>query len=172
MRVRLRHAWPDEHAEVGELTLTAYAADGFLTPEDDYADELRGAARRAADAELVVAVDEQPTGRGTTTRLLGTVTFCLGGSPYANVSGAGEAEFRMLAVTPDARGQGVGRALVRWCLDRAREQGCRALALSSLDLMHTAHRLYEGMGFVRLPERDWQPRPDVTLLAYYLPLEP
>jgi hypothetical protein len=23
---------------------------------------------------------------------------------------------------------------------------------------------------VRVPERDWQPRPDITLLAYFLPL--
>jgi GNAT superfamily N-acetyltransferase len=169
--VRLRHAHADEHADVGELTVTAYAADGYLTFDDDYADELRGAARRAADAELVVAVDEQHTGHGSTTTLLGTVTFCISGSPYAEISQGGEAEFRMLAVAPEARGQGVGQALVRWCLDRAREQGCRALALSSLESMHTAHRLYEGMGFVRLPERDWRPLPDIALLAYYLPLE-
>jgi GNAT superfamily N-acetyltransferase len=168
--VRLRPARPDEHAEVGELTLTAYVADGFLSPEDDYADELRGAARRAAHAELIVAVDEQQAGRGTSTTLLGTVTFCLSGSPYSEVSRPGEAEFRMLAVTPDARGQGVGGALVRWCLDRARAQGCSGLALCSLDRMHTAHRLYQGMGFVRVPERDWQPRPDITLLAFHLPL--
>jgi GNAT superfamily N-acetyltransferase len=170
--VRLRHAHPDEHTAIGELTVTAYAADGYLTPDDDYADELRGAARRAADAELVVAVDEQRGGPSTTSTLLGTVTFCLNGSAYAEVSQAGEAEFRMLAVTPAARGQGVGQALVRWCLDRAREQGCGGLALCSLDRMHTAHRLYENLGFVRLPERDWRPNPDISLLAYYLPLEP
>ncbi|MDQ1618929.1 MAG: hypothetical protein QOE19_1498 [Actinomycetota bacterium] len=168
--MKLRHALPQDYSEIGELTVAAYAADGFLTPEDDYAAELRGAARRAAEAELVVAVDEQHSGQVTSSRLLGTVTFCLSGSPYAEISRAGEAEFRMLAVTPEARGRGVGQTLVRWCLDRAREQGCTGIALSSLDRMDTAHRLYQRMGFERLPERDWCPEPDITLVAYYLPL--
>ncbi|MGZ4610868.1 MAG: GNAT family N-acetyltransferase [Actinomycetes bacterium] len=169
--MRIRFARPDEYDDVGDLTVGAYAADGYLTPEDDYAAELRGAAHRAADAELVVAVDEQHTGHRHSTTLLGTVTFCLGGSPYAEISRGGEAEFRMLAVEPDSRGRGVGEALARWCVDRAREQGCTGIALSSLDRMHTAHRLYERMGFVRQPERDWRPHPSVALLVYRLSLE-
>ena len=162
----LRRAQPEEFAAVGELTLAAYVADGFLDEDDDYAAELLGAAHRAAEAELIVAVDP------TSHELLGTVTFCLNGSHYAEISRAGEAEFRMLAVAPAARGRGIGHALARWCVDRAREQGCTAVVLSSLDRMHTAHRLYERMGFRRLPERDWTPTPDITLIAYRLDLEP
>ncbi|WP_310527193.1 GNAT family N-acetyltransferase, partial [Nocardioides sp.] len=41
-------------------------------------------------------------------------------------------EFRMLAVHPDARGQGVGTALARLCEERARAQGATAMVLSSL----------------------------------------
>ena len=44
--------------------------------------------------------------------------------------------------------------------------------LSSLDNMHAAHRLYERMGFTRLPDRDWTPTPDITLIAYRLDLAP
>ncbi len=99
------------------------------------------------------------------------MTFCLAGSHYAEVSRPGEAEFRMLAVAPAARGQGIGHALARWCVDRAREQGCTAVVLSSLDQMHAAHRLYERMGFRRLPERDWFPTPEITLVSYVLDLE-
>jgi ribosomal protein S18 acetylase RimI-like enzyme len=164
--VILRRAQPEEYAAVGELTLTAYVADGFLDNDDDYAAELRAAAHRATEAELVVAVD--PVQR----ELLGTVTFCLNGSHYAEISLPGEAEFRMLAVAPDARGRGIGNDLARWCVDRAREQGCTAVVLSSLDRMHAAHRLYERMGFQRLPERDWFPSPEITLVAYRLDLEP
>jgi GNAT superfamily N-acetyltransferase len=164
--VTLRHAQPEELAAVGELTLAAYVADGYLVEDDFYADELLGAAHRAAEAELIVAVD--PAGH----ELLGTVTFALYGSHYAEIAKPGEAEFRMLAVRPGARGRGIGQALARWCVDRAREQGCAAIALSSLAEMHTAHRLYERMGFVRLPERDWAPTPDVSLIAYGLDLAP
>jgi len=162
--VILRRAQPEEFAAVGELTVAAYIADGFLDDDDGYLDELRAANHRAVEAELVVAVD--PTSHD----LLGTVTFCLSGSHYAEISLPGEAEFRMLAVAPAARGQGIGHHLARWCVDRAREQGCTAVALSSLDRMHTAHRLYERMGFRRLPDRDWTPVPDITLVAYWLDL--
>jgi hypothetical protein len=37
--------------------------------------------------------------------------------------------------------------------------------VSSLDLMKTAHRMYERLGFTRLPESDWNPD-GVCLLAY------
>jgi ribosomal protein S18 acetylase RimI-like enzyme len=164
--VILRPAQPEEYATVGELTLAAYVADGFLDEDHGYAGELRAAAHRAEEAELVVAVD--PTSQA----LLGTVTYCVNGSHYAEIAQPGEAEFRMLAVAPAARGRGIGGQLATWCVDRAREQGCTAIVLSTLDLMHTAHRLYERMGFRRLPERDWTPEPDITLVAYGLDLEP
>jgi ribosomal protein S18 acetylase RimI-like enzyme len=36
--------------------------------------------------------------------------------------------------------------------------------------MRAAQRLYQRAGFRRLPDRDWSPRPGITLLAYGLPL--
>ena len=39
--------------------------------------------------------------------------------------------------------------------------------------MHGAHRIYERLGFVRTPERDWNPLPElvgITLLTYELTL--
>ena len=56
-------------------------------------------------------------------------------------------------------------------LARFREEGARAIALSSLAEMAAAHRLYERAGFVRLPERDWSPVAGVDLIAYRLDLE-
>jgi hypothetical protein len=44
--------------------------------------------------------------------------------------------------------------------------------LSSLEEMHTAHRIYERMGFRREPGRDWTPAPGVLLIAYRLDLAP
>jgi ribosomal protein S18 acetylase RimI-like enzyme len=164
--VILRRAQPEELAAVGQLTLAAYLADGFLVEDDFYAAELLGAAHRATEAELMVAVDP------ASHQLLGTVTFCLSGSHYAELARGDEAEFRMLAVDPAARGSGIGHALARWCVDRAREQGCAAVVLSSLEEMHTAHRIYERMGFQRQPERDWIPAPGVSLIAYRLDLVP
>jgi GNAT superfamily N-acetyltransferase len=162
--VLIRAATPAELAAVGDLTVAAYAAEGFLDDNDDYADELRDAARRAELATLLVAVDE------TSGRVLGTATFCLAGTTYAEVSRPGEAEFRMLAVAEDARGQGVGAALVQSCIELARAAGSSALALCSLKEMTPAHRIYQRMGFVRAPDRDWEPLSGVTLVAFALAL--
>ena len=163
--MQIRPARAEELAAVGDLTGSAYVADGLLSPGDWYSRELGDAARRSAEAELLVAVDHVDG-------LVGTVTFCLPGSPWAEISAPGEAEFRMLAVAPAARGRGVGTALADWCVDRARAQGAAAVALSSHPGMHAAHRIYERMGFVRAPERDWRPDDEVTLVAYVLDLRP
>ncbi|HSE07156.1 MAG TPA: GNAT family N-acetyltransferase [Nocardioidaceae bacterium] len=158
-------AHEQELAAVGELTLEAYAADGFVTPEADYAQDLLDAATRAHEAELYVARDEGGT-------LLGTVTYCPEGSSYRELAGAGEGEFRMLAVAPNARGRGVAEALVSLCLERSVELGYSAVVLSSMSLQEQAHRLYTRLGFRRTPELDWKPIPSVELQAFRLDLRP
>ena len=111
-----------EYVAVGELTLDAYTRDGLIGDDADYARDLRNAADRARHGELMVAVDE-------TGAVVGTVTFCLPGSPYAELSREGQAEFRMLAVAPAVRGRGVGTRLVRECLDRAARRGCTSVVI-------------------------------------------
>lgn len=51
-----------------------------------------------------------------------------------------------IAVAPEARGRGVGGALLAALMDAARAQGCRALSLS-VDRGNPARRLYERHGF-------------------------
>jgi len=155
----VRPARPGEIDEVGRLTQRAYVTDGLVEPDGTYVAELGRAAQRARDAELLVAVDPQGT-------LLGTVTVCAPGSPLAEVSRPDELEFRMLAVSPDARRRGVGEALVTAVLQQAAELGAHRVVLCSAEHMSAAHRLYSRMGFIRLPERDWYPVPDLRLLAF------
>jgi ribosomal protein S18 acetylase RimI-like enzyme len=162
--VIVRLAEPAELSAVGELTVAAYRADEFLDEDDDYAAILRDTASRHDKATLLVADDEAGG-------LLGTVTFCLAGTEYAQVAGPGEAEFRMLAVAPEARGKGVGERLTRECIRLAEEAGCTAVTLSSLPVMQDAHRLYGRLGFARDPARDWEPFEGLLLLGYTLDLD-
>jgi GNAT superfamily N-acetyltransferase len=161
----VRAARSDEIADAGAVTLAAYHAAGMAV--GGYADELSDTASRAAAAELLVAVESADPDH----RVLGTVTFCPDGSRYREIARADEAEFRMLAVRPDAQGRGIGRALTVACIDRARAQGFRALVLSTPAGAAVPHRLYESMGFVREPARDWSPVPGVDLIAYSLALD-
>jgi GNAT superfamily N-acetyltransferase len=158
--VNVRRARRGEHALVGELCVRAYAEDG-LGPAG-YEAVLRDVDARAATAEVLVAESGQ--------ELLGTVTVMLEPGPLTEIATADEGEFRMLAVTPAARGRGTGTALVRACAAAARARGRRALVCSSQDRMIAAHQLYARLGFVRAPARDWSPVPGVDLLAFELPL--
>jgi GNAT superfamily N-acetyltransferase len=79
-------------------------------------------------------------------------------------------EVRLLAVAPEARGQGIGTALMKECIRRARLLGAVCLNLHTTDMMQVAMRMYERMGFVRAPELDFHPDPSVTVKAYRLEL--
>ncbi|WP_426563490.1 GNAT family N-acetyltransferase [Angustibacter sp. McL0619] len=164
MSVMVRAASPQEYDVIGDLTARAYLADGLIPQGSDYQDTLRKAADRAQHSELLVAWDDEAG------QVLGTVSFVRAGSAYADVAREGEAEFRMLAVDPAARGLGLGRVLVEECVARARAAGARRLVLSTRSMMTPAVGLYESMGFVRRPERDWEPMAGVLLMTYELEL--
>lgn len=153
----VRPARPEEYAAVGAITVAAYDAAGMAHGE--YVNQLRDAGRRAAEAELLVAVDAGGN-------VLGSVTFCPPGSSWREIARKDEGEFRMLAVHPNAQGKGVGRALVEACLRRCRVLGFRGLALSTPVTNGRAHQLYEQLGFRRDPARDWTPIPTVNLIVY------
>lgn len=166
MDITIRPARDEELDAVGELTARAYLEDGLLTfgAGDPYLAELRAARRRAEHTELLVAVDT------ASDSVLGAVSFVGDGGEYADLAGPGEGEFRMLAVRPEGRGRGAGEALVRACVDRARERGLGRLVLCSQGGMAAAHRLYGRLGFAPAPERDWEPYPGLALHAFTLEL--
>lgn len=162
MPLTVRPATPDEFQAVGEMTVAAYVEDGHLDADSSYVAELRDAAARAREADLLVVTD------GTT--LLGTVTWCPDHSAYKELAGPDEGEFRMLAVPHRARGRGAARALVQACLDRSRAAGHHRVVLSTQPGMVAAHGLYASFGFTRDPALDWEPVPGISLLAYTLDL--
>ena len=155
----VRDARPAELAEIGDLRVMAYQTGGFLSDASHYGETLRTLGHDGT-GQILVAVD------GETEAILGTVMLQL--PPHAGhvVREPDEAEIRALAVTPEARRRGVGRVLLRAVADRARACGVRHLLLSTQTTMHAAQHLYTEAGFRRMPERDWQPVPGFTLLAY------
>jgi len=157
----IERAVPADFPRIAELTVGVYEGEDLVSPE--YVPQLADVAGRADRADLLVARD--PGGR-----IVGSVALVLAGDFGEVTRSPDEAAFRMLAVDAGARGQGVGEALVRTCLDRAREAGRARMVLSTARSMTAAHRLYERLGFRRLPERDWAPRPGIDLWVYALEL--
>lgn len=109
--------------------------------------------------QLLVAVDDADV-------VLGAVLLLYPVSALRQLAGAEEREFRLLAVDDKARGKGVGEQFVQACLDCAFAAGAQAVVLWTQPGMHSAHRLYERMGFRRAPERDQEDPRGFTRLVY------
>jgi ribosomal protein S18 acetylase RimI-like enzyme len=150
-------ARPEDYARIAELTVGVYV-EGRLA-SDAYTPQLADVAGRASRSELLVVRDADG-------RVVGSVALVMSGDLAEVAESDDEAGFRMLVVDPAAQGQGIGQLLVSTCLDRARAAGKHRVVISTDPRMTTAHRLYERLGFTRLPERDWSPMPGIDLLVY------
>jgi ribosomal protein S18 acetylase RimI-like enzyme len=158
----IREAAPAEYDAIGDLVVRAYRDVGET--DESYYDELRDVASRAAVVPVLAAVEE---GSG---RVLGAVTFVPGPGPFHEGEFGDAASIRMLAVDDDARGRGIGTALVQECLRRARAAGRDRVSLYTRPFMTAAHAMYERLGFERRPELDWQFAPGDWLYAYAIEL--
>jgi ribosomal protein S18 acetylase RimI-like enzyme len=145
----VRAGRPEDHPAVAALLERAFVGGGFTRPEA--AAGLRASRDGLPGTEWLVAADADGT-------IVGSVYLVTEASPTHDVARAGEAEVQLLAVAPERRGRGVGRALVTACLDRARATGAASVVLSTQPTMHAAQRLYESLAFRRVPERDWERR--------------
>ena len=168
----LRDARNDELEAIRELTLRANA---------EYADVMEPSAYAALDRVLRVAL--APAGASNVGRierivaeregkLVGAVM--LYPASFDAYHGMAKQvtwpELRLLAVPPEARGQGIARLLVDECVRRAKQQGATELGLHTSKSMVAAIKLYEHMGFARAPEYDFQPDGAEVVMAYRLSL--
>jgi DNA-binding MarR family transcriptional regulator/GNAT superfamily N-acetyltransferase len=71
----------------------------------------------------------------------------LAGSVFLTDEGERLCRLRLLYVEPFARGLGIGRALVRACLDFARSIGYREMTLWTHTILESARRIYASYGF-------------------------
>jgi GNAT superfamily N-acetyltransferase len=67
--------------------------------------------------------------------------------PGLSHRGATRAQIEAVRIGSAARGSGLGRTLIGWCVQRARERGCTMVQLTSDATRTDAHRFYEQLGF-------------------------
>lgn len=163
--IDIRDARLDELDEVSLLLAEAYQQYADDLPSaawQGYLNDIKDVRGRLDRAELIVAE--------TDGRLVGSVTLYLNSRQSYQDWPDDWAVVRLLAVLPDYRGRGIGRALMEECRRRCRRSGGSTIGLHTTDVMFIARDLYEHMGFVRAPEYDFHPRPEVVVKAYRLDL--
>ena len=162
--VQVRDTRPGDRAVIEAVTLAAYG---------EYAEPMRELWSVYRANIVATLADPEPAEQIVAEQdgvVIGTALLYPAGHVIITPDGGQIAlrwpEIRLVAVAPDARGRGVGAALVHECLRRARLAGAETVTLHTTDLMRAAMRLYERLGFVRAPELDFEPRPGVTIKGY------
>src|SRR5262250_248613 len=164
-RVVIRDMRHDELDAVRRVTLAAYGEYAAIMPEPlwlGYRRQLLATLETGDPIERIVAEREGS--------IVGSVLLF---PPATDAYGGAAAsvdypEVRLLAVVPEARGHGIGVALMEECARRARRAGAAALGLHTTDLMRAAVRMYERLGYVRTPQHDFVPAQGILIKGYRL----
>lgn len=129
--------------------------EGFPRPEEQpkYYELLANIGRMTEkpDTRLLVAV--------AGTEILGGVVHFSDMAQYGSGGTATQERnasgFRLLAVSPEARGLGVGKALMERSIELAKERHHAQVIIHTTEAMRVAWAMYERRGFERSPDLDF-----------------
>ncbi|UXC37369.1 GNAT family N-acetyltransferase [Cupriavidus gilardii] len=167
-----RLATASDWGQIAAVTQEAYAQYELEIMEDCRASFQQGMrsvlATNTSDMEWWVA----ETDHG----ISGAVLFCHPGATLQALDGSTVTlalpEARLLSVSPQARGLGLGRTLMQICIERARDIGAQALEVRTMPEMGAANRLCQQMGFVKRTEAGARSGPLERLVDYVYAIEP
>lgn len=147
----------EEGEALGRLMVRVYAAlPGFPSPVEQpaYYDMLANIARFGEKPGTKVLVAHSSEGK-----LVGGVVYFgemaqygSGGTATAERNASG---IRLLAVDPEFRGGGAGRALTETCIELARKRGHAQVILHTTQAMQVAWVMYDRLGFRRSEDLDF-----------------
>lgn len=142
MAVIIRAAFAQEFDDVALLAIAAYREYSKVLTLDNWGimeTNLSKVAKVAQGGQLLVA----QSGR----ELVGLVVYHPPGVSDSRLFPPEWASLRMLGVSPQHRGRGVGQQLSLECVDRARQDKAEWIGLHTSELMLGARRMYERLGF-------------------------
>ena len=129
-KLTIRRATTNDAADVAHL----FATLGYPIQPDDVPSRM--ARLDAVTDEVLLAMED--TGRSVGLIALHVFPILHVAQPLAMITG--------LVVSPDARGRGIGRALVEAARNWAIERGCDRLMVTSAEHRADAHAFYTAVG--------------------------
>lgn len=161
---------PGEGKTLGALMVAVYSSlPGFPSPTEqpryyDMLANIRNLAERPGARVLVARMNGEVAGGVV---YLGDMAhYGSGGTAGSRRNASG---IRLLAVDPEWRGHGIGKALTEFCIELARKAGHREVVLHTTAAMQTAWKMYEGLGFRRDEELDFM-QEALPVYGFSLPL--
>ena len=153
----IRNAKPEEFSEIGKIMVEVYSQlDGF--PKQDEQPEYYkmlaniGEFTKKPKTCLIVAVADDGKIGGALVYFDDMQYYGSGGTATQEKNAAG---FRLLAVDPSARGQGLGKLLTLECIKRAKDSKQKQVVIHTTRAMQTAWKMYENLGFKRSEDLDF-----------------
>jgi GNAT superfamily N-acetyltransferase len=117
-------------------------------------DDMLGAARDSgavdpAYVEALRAIQAEPNSRQLVAVEAGQIVGCfqLSFLPGLGRHGSWRAQIEAVRVARERRSAGIGAAMMRWAIERARERGCALVQLTTDKRRGDAHRFYRRLGF-------------------------
>ena len=155
--ISIRNAKSEEFEIIGSLLIDVFSAlEGFPNKDVhptyyEYLENI-GTLTKNKAIELLVAVSER-------NEILGSVVY-YHDVKYYNSGGIVTEQknccgFRLLAVTPKARGMGIGKRLTQFCIEKAQQSTSDYLIIHTTNAMKIAWKMYENMGFKRAKDLDF-----------------
>ena len=120
------------------------------------ADDFLGSGREKIDGNLSEnyirafrEIENDPTNELIVAELDGNVvgTFQLTYTPSLSFQGSKRCTIESVRVDAKLRGHGIGRKMMLWAIERAKENGCIFTQLATHSSRKNAHRFYEQLGF-------------------------
>ncbi|MGC4833865.1 N-acetyltransferase family protein [Micromonospora vinacea] len=119
------------------------------------ADDVLGKARDFTEVDeayerAFAAIDADPRNQLIVAERAGELVGCLQITyiPGLGRHGSERSLIESVRVRSDRRGQGLGRDLMTWAVEQARQRGCALVQLTTDKTREDAHRFYLGLGFV------------------------
>jgi GNAT superfamily N-acetyltransferase len=153
----IRNAKPTEFAEIGKLMVRVYSQlDGFPkeSEQPNYYKMLAqvGELTNNPATELLAAISSDNKIAGAVVYFSDMKYYGSGGSATKEQNASG---FRLLAVDPSSRGEGIGKLLANECIRKAKDKKHRQVIIHTTMAMQTAWRMYENLGFKRSEDLDF-----------------
>ena len=171
-KITIREAQPDEFTELGHLMITVYSQlEGFPTMDEqpNYYKMLAnvGEFTKNSATKLLIATSPENKILGGVVYFSDMKYYGSGGMAPEVVNASG---IRLLAVDPNTRGMGIGKALTVACIQRALTLKQAEVVLHTTKSMEIAWAMYEKMGFKRSNDLDFMQQ-ELPVYGFRLTLE-